>query len=53
MQIAEFHPHQWMFFYDFVGVKFTNDPVENVRELNLNIYPKIHQFLPPGVKLVK
>jgi len=22
MQIGEFHCHQWMFFYDFVGLKF-------------------------------
>ena len=53
MQIAEFHPHQWMFFYDFVGVKFTNDPTEGSKEVKLSIYPKIHQFLPTGVRLVK
>jgi hypothetical protein len=23
MQIPEFHPHQWTFFYDFVGLRFT------------------------------
>ena len=42
-----------MFFYDFVGVKFISDPVENAKEIKLSIYPKIHQFLPAGVKLVK
>lgn len=54
MQIAEFHPHQWMFFYDFVGVRFTSEVGEGQgREVKLNIYPKIHQFLPSGIRLVK
>jgi hypothetical protein len=42
-----------MFFYDFVGVKFTNDPAEYGREIKLGIYPKIHKFLPNGMRLVR
>lgn len=27
MELNEFHPHQWIFFYDLIGVKFTaSDP---------------------------
>jgi len=22
MELNEFHPHQWIFFYDFIGIKF-------------------------------
>ena len=26
MQIAEFHSHQWTFFYDLVGLQFNSEP---------------------------
>jgi hypothetical protein len=41
-----------MFFYDFVGVKFTNDIIEG-KEITLGINPKIRQFLAADVRLIK
>ena len=52
MQIAEFHPHQWTFFYDLVGLQFNSQP-NPPHEIHLNIPPKIQKFLPPDVKVVK
>lgn len=52
MQIAEFHPHQWAFFYDFVGVRFGTH-VSDGDSMKLGMHPLIRQFLPAEAKLVK
>lgn len=54
MQIAEFHPHQWIFFYDFIGVKLSHVfDAPNFNEIKLGIKPKIHKFLPQDIHLVR
>jgi hypothetical protein len=53
MQIPEFHPHQWSFFYDFVGVRFTTHPTEAEEELRFGLNPKIRKFLPGETRLVR
>jgi hypothetical protein len=46
MQIPEFHPHQWTFFYDFVGLRFITKQEYEGDELKLGFHPKIRKFLP-------
>lgn len=54
MQIAEFHPHQWTFFYDFVGVRFSTQPAQpSEQELRLGVHPRIRKFLPGETRLVR
>jgi hypothetical protein len=44
MQMNEFHPHQWIFFYDFVGIKFGS--AVDLPSLGFKGKPLINRFLP-------
>ena len=48
MEINEFHSHQWIFFYDFVGIKFSTEKLEN-QEINSQVKPLIGKYLPSNV----
>jgi hypothetical protein len=38
MRISEFHQHQWMFFFDFIGIKFSQ-PIEGRESIKSNESP--------------
>ena len=46
MEMNEFHPHQWIFFYDFIGLKFSASESETSTQIKTKIKPLISKYLP-------
>ena len=46
MQMNEFHPHQWIFFYDFIGLKFSASEPQMNQQVKSKIKPLISKYLP-------
>lgn len=53
MELNEFHPHQWIFFYDFIGVKFESSPPVEGLLIEPRVKPLISRYLPSEVKPYK
>lgn len=55
MELNEFNPHQWIFFYDFIGLRFIGDSEgeEGGRVLTGGVKPLIASYLPDNVRVVK
>ena len=56
MELNEFNPHQWIFFYDFIGLEFisgSDSDEETNKILNPAVRPLIARYLPDSVMPIK